>query len=295
MSPRPRPGMRGDRHERRSQDPGRLHIRRLRSGRRHRCRPGSAPHGLFYRDTRFISRWILTSNGERPNVLSTDDLRVLRRAVLPRPRDGHDLHGTRTSPCSASGSSGRATTRTSACSTTAPSRPRSSFGSTAGRTSPTCSRSRTRSRRKASCYREERGGRARARLPSRAVRAGGAHRLLRRHRLDRRHDARLPAHAPAARESGARGLRRVRRSPSRPASSSTWHAEETARPNIGASLAEWLEEAPRLETDWDELAHVYRQSLVDLAALRFYPDIIPGASMPAAGLPWFMACSGGTA
>jgi len=40
---------------------------------------------------------------------------------------------------------------------------------------------------------------------------------------------------------------------------------------------------------------VYWRSLVDLAALRFYPDIagLPaGASVPAAGLPWFMALFG---
>src|SRR5919204_4343978 len=32
------------------------------------------PHGLFHKDTRFLSRWLLTVNGHRPNVLSTDDV-----------------------------------------------------------------------------------------------------------------------------------------------------------------------------------------------------------------------------
>src|SRR6185369_348912 len=31
-------------------------------------------HGLFLNDTRFLSRWILTVNGIRPKLLSTDDL-----------------------------------------------------------------------------------------------------------------------------------------------------------------------------------------------------------------------------
>src|SRR5262249_5770536 len=31
-------------------------------------------HGLFYNDTRFLSRWILTVDGQRPNVLSVDSL-----------------------------------------------------------------------------------------------------------------------------------------------------------------------------------------------------------------------------
>ena len=32
------------------------------------------PHGLFHRDTRFLSRWSLTIDGTVPNALSTDDL-----------------------------------------------------------------------------------------------------------------------------------------------------------------------------------------------------------------------------
>ena len=32
------------------------------------------PHGLFYRDTRFLSRWILTMEGRPLEVLSTDDV-----------------------------------------------------------------------------------------------------------------------------------------------------------------------------------------------------------------------------
>src|SRR4029453_19212388 len=32
------------------------------------------PTGLFSFDTRFLSKWILTVNGERLNALSTDDL-----------------------------------------------------------------------------------------------------------------------------------------------------------------------------------------------------------------------------
>jgi glycogen debranching enzyme len=58
------------------------------------------------------------------------------------------------------------------------------------------------------------------------------------------------------------------------------------------SLKEWMQRAPVLESSWDKLGHIYWRSLVDLAALRFYPDISPEASLPAAGLPWFMALFG---
>ena len=64
------------------------------------------------------------------------------------------------------------------------------------------------------------------------------------------------------------------------------------RAEMPASLEEWLDEAPALETDSDDLRQVYRRSLIDLAALRFYPDGSTGASLPAAGLPWFMALFG---
>ncbi len=65
-----------------------------------------------------------------------------------------------------------------------------------------------------------------------------------------------------------------------------------ARPNMEKSLERWLEDAPRLECDWDPLKATYRRSLVDLAALRFSPLIAGGRSLPAAGLPWFMTMFG---
>jgi glycogen debranching enzyme len=58
------------------------------------------------------------------------------------------------------------------------------------------------------------------------------------------------------------------------------------------NLERWLAQAPRLESDWDSLKQTYRRSLVDLAALRFSPVIAGGRSLPAAGLPWFMAMFG---
>jgi glycogen debranching enzyme len=66
----------------------------------------------------------------------------------------------------------------------------------------------------------------------------------------------------------------------------------TPVPNMRQGIDEWLAQAPELETSWDKLGHIYWRSLVDLAALRFFPDVVPGASVPAAGLPWFMALFG---
>ena len=64
------------------------------------------------------------------------------------------------------------------------------------------------------------------------------------------------------------------------------------RRSKAADLERWLREAPRIESDSDSLKATYRRSLVDLAALRFSPPIAGNRSLPAAGLPWFMTMFG---
>jgi hypothetical protein len=56
-------------------------------------------------------------------------------------------------------------------------------------------------------------------------------------------------------------------------------------PDMALSLEEWLDRAPRLETDVDPLRHTYRHTLTDLAALRFRPSADLEWSVPAAELP----------
>jgi glycogen debranching enzyme len=72
-----------------------------------------------------------------------------------------------------------------------------------------------------------------------------------------------------------------------------------ARPR--SAFREWLEAAPRIAADPPALANAYRRSVIDLAALRFYPaegaehcsvPVPAGAAVPAAGLPWFMTLFG---
>ncbi len=68
--------------------------------------------------------------------------------------------------------------------------------------------------------------------------------------------------------------------------------QRKARRDMARGLEKWLNHAPRLECDWEPLAQIYRRCLTDLAALRFSPLTMPGHSMPAAGLPWFMTIFG---
>jgi glycogen debranching enzyme len=63
-------------------------------------------------------------------------------------------------------------------------------------------------------------------------------------------------------------------------------------PQMPRTLQAWLADAPALETDSDLVQHTYRRSLVDLAGLRFRPSADLTWSLPAAGLPWFMALFG---
>jgi glycogen debranching enzyme len=59
-----------------------------------------------------------------------------------------------------------------------------------------------------------------------------------------------------------------------------------------AELEQWLARAPTLQTGDAGLARTYRASLSDLGALRMQPDLDRIATLPAAGLPWFMALFG---
>jgi glycogen debranching enzyme len=62
--------------------------------------------------------------------------------------------------------------------------------------------------------------------------------------------------------------------------------------SMARGLDKWIERAPRLECDSDSLRVTYRRSLIDMAALRFSTRTLPGRSLPAAGLPWFMTMFG---
>ena len=70
------------------------------------------------------------------------------------------------------------------------------------------------------------------------------------------------------------------------------HRTAKRRQSMERNLSRWVADAPRVECDWESLKRTYRRSLVDLAALRFSPPITSAKSLPAAGLPWFMTVFG---
>lgn len=64
------------------------------------------------------------------------------------------------------------------------------------------------------------------------------------------------------------------------------------RRDMARGLEKWLRKAPAVECDWEPLERIYRRCMTDLAALRFSTLTMPGHSLPAAGLPWFMTIFG---
>jgi glycogen debranching enzyme len=54
----------------------------------------------------------------------------------------------------------------------------------------------------------------------------------------------------------------------------------------------WKARLPRLEATWDALHHSFERSLADLAALRMRGGRAGHARLPAAGMPWFMTVFG---
>lgn len=99
----------------------------------------------------------------------------------------------------------------------------------------------------------------------------------------------LPAHGSWTVDLDVRAVSNVRKPPP-----SAVECRRTGTPEDErfGTLQEWMRGAPRVICDWEPLQMTYRRSLMDLAALRFESPLLPGRVMPAAGLPWFMAMFG---
>ncbi|HEY0696832.1 MAG TPA: glycogen debranching N-terminal domain-containing protein [Micromonospora sp.] len=72
-----------------------------------------------------------------------------------------------------------------------------------------------------------------------------------------------------------------------------WGAHRTRRvgQQLRRDLDRWLRRAPQLACDYAPLQTAYERSLVDLAAMRF-TTLAGGDPIPTAGLPWFMTTFG---
>ncbi len=250
------------------------------------------PTGLFSFDTRFLSRWVLTLNGQRLNPLSVDDLQYFetrfflvpgtgtvyidaKLSVIRRRAVGNGFHEELTilnhdeKPVNL-------TIRVEAGSDFADLFEVKDALEKKGRYSTRVDDGKLLLGYVRDTF--ERATVVSASEPARVTRNGLSFRVEIEPHGEWTTDLDVAAVLPGL--PGARGRPKYGRGSRR------------ARPNMSESLEQWVEEAPRVECDWDSLRTTYRRSLVDLAALRFSPPVARGQSLPAAGLPWFMTMFG---
>jgi glycogen debranching enzyme len=66
--------------------------------------------------------------------------------------------------------------------------------------------------------------------------------------------------------------------------------DELAR--VRASLSAWNLSVPQIRASWDQLGHAFGRSISDIASLRMGEDEHLPGNLPAAGMPWFMTVFG---
>ena len=234
------------------------------------------PTGLFSFDTRFLSKWVLTIDGQRLNALSTDDLQYFETRFFLVPGTGTVYVDSKLSVI----------------------RQRAvgdGFSETADDPEP---------RRKAGRAGGADRGRQRLRRSVRGQGRSEEEGHLREPRRTQPSGARVQARHVRARDVDlgdgpvkidGNGLTfKVKIKPhgqwktdlSVVTAYAAWgerrdrpkfaQMQTQARGNMARGLEKWLEAAPRLECDSDELKVTYRRSLVDLAALRFSTRTLPG-------------------
>jgi glycogen debranching enzyme len=239
------------------------------------------PTGLFSFDTRFLSRWVLTLNGQRMNALSTDDLQYFETRFFLVPGTGTVYIDAKLSVI----------------------RRRSvGKGFTEELTilnhdeKPTSITVRVEAASDFADLFEVKDALKKKGTYSARARSGSLE--LAYERETYRRATTISATTPAKIDKDGLTFR-VRIQPH-----GSWSTELNVAAvlpsavagrgprNMQRDLEKWLEAAPTLECDSDSLKATYRRSLVDLAALRFSPPISGGHNLPAAGLPWFMTMFG---
>jgi glycogen debranching enzyme len=250
------------------------------------------PTGLFSYDTRFLSRWVLTVNGERLNALSTDDLQYFetrfflvpgtgtvyvdaKLSVIRQRAVGHGFDETLTvinhdeRPVDL-------TIRVEAGSDFADLFEVKDALKKKGKYETRVENGHLRLTYERETFRRETTISATA--PAQIDEKGLTFTTTIEPHGDWTTDLHVGAAQPALWDTQLRSRSPVER--------------RRARLTMQENLEQWLDEAPRVECDWEPLQAIYLRSLVDLAALRFSPVIAEGRSLPAAGLPWFMTMFG---
>jgi glycogen debranching enzyme len=244
------------------------------------------PTGLFAFDTRFLSKWVLTIDGERLNALSVDDLQYFETRFFLVPGTGTVYVDAKLSVIRRRAvANGFHEVLTILNHAEEPVRLRVRIDA-------------------ASDFADlfevkdalEKKGKYANRVVKGSLRLGYERDTFRRSTLisssqrakvdadGLTFDLRLPAHGEWTTELDVVA--------EAPAFGELELAKGRRRRTMESNLDRWLASAPRIACDWEPLKRTYNRSLVDLAALRFAPPVTGGRSLPAAGLPWFMTMFG---
>ncbi|MET8119540.1 glycogen debranching N-terminal domain-containing protein [Micromonospora sp. NPDC005189] len=250
-----------------------------------------APVGLFAFDTRFLSRWVLSVDGERLNALSRDDMTYFetRFFLVPgaashyvdadvsviRHRSIHDCFHEKITVLNHSSQPAELTVRMEMG---------SDFTDIAEI--------------------GQRSGRA-----VEVVADSAGHQLVLRYERERfARETTVQSNAPVEVDEGGMTFRiqvapegqwetdlhvtmTIRGEDGRDMRAGLQSHQQAVRAGMSEDLADWLDRAPHLVAERNGLEETYRGSLADLAALRYMP-LSHSERVPVGGLPWAMALCG---
>jgi glycogen debranching enzyme len=247
------------------------------------------PHGFFYKDTRHLSRWVLTVNGVAPAALSTDSVEYYFAQFFLAPRTG-TIYRDPTLSLIRRRLIGEGFVEEVILMNHGAAPAELLVRVEAGADFADLFEVKDVLAKKGTLYREVRHGNL--------VLGYRRDNFVRETEVRSSEPAEVDGQSLVFRVGVAAKSEWTTRLDVRPVTGGEVHVPKylsgppAARPNLRGGLQQWVESAPRVSAHPHHLGRVYARSLIDLAALRFYPDILPGASVPAAGLPWFMALFG---
>jgi glycogen debranching enzyme len=248
--------------------------------------------GLFSFDTRFISTWVLTINGERLSALSVDDLQYFETRFFLVPGESLEYLDSKLSVVrqrSIGGSITEELTILSFNEEPVDLSVRMEIGSDFADFFEVKGTKRGR-------------GNVSASVENECLRLGYERATFRREtvitsteaaEIDHRgltFNLRLEPHGVWTTQLHVETV--VYAAPGRTRELSIQAATQGAKVRLREELDRWLEKAPKLVCDSEALSETYRRGMVDLAALRYVALTATGRKMPAAGLPWFMTIFG---
>jgi glycogen debranching enzyme len=250
-------------------------------------------HGLFRDDTRFLSRWILTINGRRPQLLSTDDLAYFRVRFFLAVATGTVYIDSHLS-VQRQRSVGRGFHEDITLVNHAHDPADLEVRLEAAADFADLFEVKDKLEKKGVCYRGVENGQLTLGYQRGAYRRETV--ITSSEPAEVQGDAlvfhvRIPPHAQWSTCLDVVAISQPQRGDAAEVRSRHAQSAHEPGPGLEKSLQDWVAGAPKLNSTWAPLEQIYRRSLIDLAALRFRNPAVPGA-LPAAGLPWFMALFG---